>query len=51
MITMEIILIQHILDQSRFSDDLKPDLLKEITRMDKPNCEGLLNILRLYKKI
>ena len=27
MTTMEIILIQHILDQSRFFDDLKPDLL------------------------
>ena len=37
MITMEIILIQHIPDQSIFSDDLKPDLLKEIARMDKPN--------------
>jgi len=51
MITMEIILIQHILDQSKFSDDLKPDMLKEIARMDKPNFEGLLNILQLCKKI
>ena len=48
---MEVILIQYMLDQSRFSDDLKPDLLKDIARMDKRNFEVLLNILRLYQKI
>ena len=40
-----------MLDQSRFSDDLKTDLLKEITRMYKSNVEVLLNILRAYQKI
>ena len=46
-----IILIQNMLDQSRFSDDLKTNLLKEIERMDKPKVEILLNILRLYQKM
>jgi hypothetical protein len=39
-----IVLIQHKLDQSRFPDDLKTNLLKEIARMDKPNVEVLLNM-------
>ena len=46
-----IILIQNMLDQSRFPDDLKTNLLKEIARMDKPNVEVLLNMLRLYQKM
>ena len=41
-----IVLIQHMLDQSRFPDDLKTNLLKEIARMDKPNVEVLLNMLK-----
>ena len=49
MITMDV--IQHMLDQSSFSEDLKPDLLKKIARMYKPSVKGLLNILRLYQKI
>ena len=44
-----IVLIQHKLDQSRFPDDLKTNLLKDIARMDKPYVEILLNILRLYQ--
>ena len=46
-----IVLIQHKLDQSRFPDDLKTNLLKEIARMDKPNVEFLLNMLRRYQKM
>ena len=42
--------IQHILDQSRFPGDLKTKLLKKIERIDKPNVEIMLIILRLYQK-
>ena len=51
MISIKLVLIQHMLDQSRFPDDLKTNLLKEIERMDKPNVEVLLNMLRLYQKM
>ena len=47
MITMKVVLIHHMLDQSRFLTDL----LKEIETMDKPNVEVFLNILRLYQKM
>ena len=40
-----------MLDQSRFPDDLKTDLLKEIAKIDKPNVEVLINVFRLYQKI
>ena len=46
-----IVLIRHLLDQSRFPDDLKNNLLKEIARMDKPNVEVLLNKFRLCQKM
>jgi len=42
--------IQHMLDQSRFPGDLKTKLLKKIERIDKPNVEVMLNILRLCQK-
>ena len=51
MISIKVVLIHPMLDQSRFPDDLKTNLLKEIARMDKPNVEILLNILRLYQKM
>mgnify|MGYP006864195313 FL=1 len=47
MITIKVVLIHHMLDQSRFLTDL----LKEIETMDKPNVEVFLNILRLYQKM
>ena len=46
MISIKVVLIQHMLDQSRFPDDLKTNLLKEIARV-----EVLLNKLRLYQKM
>ena len=42
-----IVLIQHMLDQSRFPDDLKTNLLKEIARMDKPNVEAVQEDARI----
>ena len=51
MFSIKFVLIQHMLDQSRFPDDLKTDLLKEIARMDKPNVEVLLNKLKLCQKM
>jgi len=39
-----------MLDQSKFPGDLKTNLLKKIERIDKPNVEVMLNILRLYQK-
>ena len=47
MITMKVVLIHHMLDQSR----ILTDLLKDIETMDKPNVEVFLNILRLYQKM
>ena len=47
MITIKVVLIHHMLDQSRFLTDL----WKEIETMDKPNVEVFLNILRLYQKM
>ena len=40
-----------MLDQSRFPDDLKTNLLKEIAMMDKPNVEVLLIKFRLCQKM
>jgi len=40
-----------VLDQSRFPDDLKTKLLREIARMDMPNVEVLLNKVRLCRKM
>jgi hypothetical protein len=51
MISIKVVLIQHMLDQSRFPDDLKTNLLREIARMDMPNVEVLLNKLRLCQKM
>ena len=47
MITMKVVLIHHMLDQSR----ILTDLLKDIETMDKSNVEIFLNILRLYQKM
>ena len=47
MITMKVVLIHHMLDQSR----ILTDLLKDIETMDKLNVEVFLNILRLYQKM
>ena len=47
MITMKVVLIHHMLDQSR----ILTDLLKDIETMDKPHVEVFLNILRLYQKM
>jgi hypothetical protein len=49
--TMQVVLIQHMLENSRFPDDLRTDLLKEIARMNKPNIAALLDTLRLYQKM
>ena len=44
---MKVVLIHHMLDQSR----ILTDLLKDIETMDKPHVEVFLNILRLYQKM
>ena len=51
MVTMKVILIQHMVNGGRFPEELKTELVKAIAKMHKPDIEVLLDNLRLYQRM